>query len=391
MVSEKDSAKAKYCACCYCELVGHAGPPLAQTSHNYEQLREKLRKKLEKRNPDKPKKEIKDVSTPQALPIDDRPVEDLVSFIEGPADSVTKPSKKKKKSKTKENQLKEAIQALTEPPSPSKIPLPPSPSEQRVRSFLSQILPPKLPEKGCVIKVEPPPKPIFSSPPPNLAQATKDTIKESKPSNKEKVKQGSPSPIEPPAKMAKLPDSTKSTECKTKEPAAKKKQPASSNCDVEEFSYHLEKFRNLPHEQKLELLCNKTFESKLAENLYQYQQQLLKSIKVPEDPVPILSTAPAASRAIPQQAKNCSQPKDQLASDNTTGAKKRNKKKKKRNESLDDIFLPRLDLEDIDLLDESERELENFKRFCMDNQPLKQRQKIQLKSLNLNNPKKMVG
>jgi len=39
--------------------VGHAGPPLAQTSHNYEQLREKLRKKLEKRNPDKPKKEIK--------------------------------------------------------------------------------------------------------------------------------------------------------------------------------------------------------------------------------------------------------------------------------------------------------------------------------------------
>lgn len=39
--------------------MGHAGPPLAQTSHNYEQLREKLRKKLEKRNPDKPKKEIK--------------------------------------------------------------------------------------------------------------------------------------------------------------------------------------------------------------------------------------------------------------------------------------------------------------------------------------------
>jgi len=47
-----------------------------------------------------------DVSTPQTLPIDDRPVEDLVSFIEGPADSVTKPSKKKKKSKIKENQVR---------------------------------------------------------------------------------------------------------------------------------------------------------------------------------------------------------------------------------------------------------------------------------------------
>lgn len=94
-----------------------------------------------------------DVGSPQALPVDDRPVEDLVSFIEGPTDQ-TKPSKKKKKSKTKENQLKEAIQALTEPP--STVPLPPSPSEMRARAFLSQILP-KLPGKPKVGVPEPDP------------------------------------------------------------------------------------------------------------------------------------------------------------------------------------------------------------------------------------------
>ena len=38
----------------------------------------------------------------------------------------------------------------------------------------------------------------------------------------------------------------------------------------------------------------------------------------------------------------------------------------------------------MDYLDESERELEAFKRFCMDTQPLKTRQKIQLNWKNIN-------
>ena len=114
-ISSKDSDKPKYCACCYCELVGTPNP--AQNSHNYEIFREKLRKKLEfKRNPEKARRELcaehqnfnlrvevqKDCDFSSKQPVDNRSVEELVSFIEGKDGKDTKRRKKKSRPKDKE-------------------------------------------------------------------------------------------------------------------------------------------------------------------------------------------------------------------------------------------------------------------------------------------------
>ena len=127
-MSSKDSDKPKYCACCYCELVGHPNPS-AQNSHNYEIFREKLRKKLEyKRNPEKARRELcaehqnnfnlkvdaqsnnvsKNENDCQGRPanaVDNRSVEELVSFIEGKDGKETK--RRKRKSKPKDHSKNE--------------------------------------------------------------------------------------------------------------------------------------------------------------------------------------------------------------------------------------------------------------------------------------------
>lgn len=42
--------EGKYCDCCYCEFFGHGNPPMAPTSKNYAEMRDKLRLRLKKKN-----------------------------------------------------------------------------------------------------------------------------------------------------------------------------------------------------------------------------------------------------------------------------------------------------------------------------------------------------
>ncbi|XP_074640905.1 uncharacterized protein LOC141898735 [Tubulanus polymorphus] len=44
--NQKDS---KYCDCCYCEFFGHGNPPVAPTSRNYTEMRDRLRLRLKKK------------------------------------------------------------------------------------------------------------------------------------------------------------------------------------------------------------------------------------------------------------------------------------------------------------------------------------------------------
>ncbi|KAL3864296.1 hypothetical protein ACJMK2_005990 [Sinanodonta woodiana] len=48
--STSNQKEGKYCDCCYCEFFGHTNPPMAPTSKNYHEMREKLRLRLKKRN-----------------------------------------------------------------------------------------------------------------------------------------------------------------------------------------------------------------------------------------------------------------------------------------------------------------------------------------------------
>ncbi|KAJ8262219.1 hypothetical protein GJAV_G00163940 [Gymnothorax javanicus] len=72
--------EGKYCDCCYCEFFGHGGPPAAPTSRNYAEMREKLRLRLTKRKEEQPKGDDPGIPERESLE-DPRDVEDLLQFI----------------------------------------------------------------------------------------------------------------------------------------------------------------------------------------------------------------------------------------------------------------------------------------------------------------------
>ncbi|XP_021378384.1 protein FAM193A-like isoform X2 [Mizuhopecten yessoensis] len=48
--SSSNQKEGKYCDCCYCEFFGHGNPPVAPTSKNYAEMRDRLRLRLKKKN-----------------------------------------------------------------------------------------------------------------------------------------------------------------------------------------------------------------------------------------------------------------------------------------------------------------------------------------------------
>lgn len=107
----------KYCDCCYCEFFGNGGPTVAPTSKNYNEMRERLRMKLKQRkdysqngkSECQPATHTKHESNRRLR--EDRPLEEILSFIEGADDrsnsSATKKSQKKNKQKDDEKKRTE--------------------------------------------------------------------------------------------------------------------------------------------------------------------------------------------------------------------------------------------------------------------------------------------
>uniref|UniRef100_A0A8C5LX96 Family with sequence similarity 193 member A n=1 Tax=Leptobrachium leishanense TaxID=445787 RepID=A0A8C5LX96_9ANUR len=82
---------------------------------------------------------------------------------------------------------------------------------------------------------------------------------------------------------------------------------------------------------------------------------------VKDDKPPTVNDLPPASEQPPSKPKTAESPQPK-------GKNKKNKKKKgdKANNSIDDVFLPKdIDLDSVEM-DETEREVEYFKRFCLD-------------------------
>ncbi|KAJ3614806.1 hypothetical protein NHX12_018376 [Muraenolepis orangiensis] len=101
--------EGKYCDCCYCEFFGHGGPPAAPTSRNYAEMREKLRLRLTKRKEEQPKREEQQpgVLERDGGVEDHRRVEDLLQFINSADNKPTTSSKAAKRARHKQKKLEE--------------------------------------------------------------------------------------------------------------------------------------------------------------------------------------------------------------------------------------------------------------------------------------------
>ncbi|XP_051941070.1 protein FAM193A isoform X2 [Hippocampus zosterae] len=103
--------EGKYCDCCYCEFFGHGGPPAAPTSRNYAEMREKLRLRLTKRKEEQPKREEQQPAPERDGPAggveDHRRVEDLLQFINSADSKPASSSKAAKRARHKQKKMEE--------------------------------------------------------------------------------------------------------------------------------------------------------------------------------------------------------------------------------------------------------------------------------------------
>ncbi|KAM4594945.1 protein FAM193A isoform 3-T3 [Fundulus diaphanus] len=100
--------EGKYCDCCYCEFFGHGGPPAAPTSRNYAEMREKLRLRLTKRKEEQPKREEHQPVIERDGGVEDhRRVEDLLQFINSADNKPASSSKAAKRARHKQKKMEE--------------------------------------------------------------------------------------------------------------------------------------------------------------------------------------------------------------------------------------------------------------------------------------------
>uniref|UniRef100_A0A8C6MEL7 Family with sequence similarity 193 member A n=1 Tax=Nothobranchius furzeri TaxID=105023 RepID=A0A8C6MEL7_NOTFU len=418
--------EGKYCDCCYCEFFGHGGPPAAPTSRNYAEMREKLRLRLTKRKEEQPKREEQQPVVERDGGVEDhRRVEDLLQFINSADSKPATSSKAAKRARHKQKKLEEKarleaearereeqqlleeqrrrqeeeeaalqkellrLQRLQElqqhraakkkkkekakenntPPQNNPQPL--KQTAQNVLDHLqngkSQLLQTLI---GLPDRREPKPGPLFQHS--SKHSAAKGVCNETNAPDSSVGLQNGVSPIEANGKVKakqsgkavtselavkRVPEFSKSSEIAktangtgpstTTETKATRIRPADTPASPQNPEPRREEKRN-----------NQCAGGKR-------QQQPLTQVK--EDrtspPVPNLSPSPVSHTEAQQNSilpgAESPQPK---------GKAKKGKKKKgdKTSISIDDVFLPK----DIDLdsteMDETEREVEYFKRFCLD-------------------------
>ncbi|XP_073507281.1 protein FAM193B isoform X1 [Phyllobates terribilis] len=105
--SSTNQRDGKFCDCCYCEFFGHNTPPPAPTSRNYPEMREKLRSRLTKRKEEVPQKR----HSPGHQAVDHRDVDELLDFINSTEPKSTSGNKAAKRARHK---LKKKAKALQE-------------------------------------------------------------------------------------------------------------------------------------------------------------------------------------------------------------------------------------------------------------------------------------
>nr|XP_014348486.1 PREDICTED: protein FAM193A [Latimeria chalumnae] len=416
--------EGKYCDCCYCEFFGHGGPPAAPTSRNYAEMREKLRLRLTKRKEEQPKKA--DQMSDRGSVVDHRKVEDLLQFINSSEAKPVNSSRAAKRARHKQKKVEEKARLEAEAREREGLQLL---EEQRQRKEaerlkqelqrlqqLQQLRAEKKKKKervqdlhkaNTIFQNLQPMKEVTTSTLENLhngkLQQPENNAKLScSPSRRQALKEqrlvseliniqhneANGKELRPPHQQQ-LPHTQKETKVKQQEPLPvfldstthkegngklklkhlskpgneQAKKPTEAPKPAE--THHSKVSNKIQVDTKL-----KTVESSLVTEQRKEEKKLngtsnnkkqLNHVK--EDKAPVVSESPLPGEQQQQQNKlttaDSPQPK---------GKGKKNKKKKgdKLNSSIDDVFLPKdIDLDSVEM-DETEREVEYFKRFCLD-------------------------
>ncbi|NXS60501.1 F193A protein, partial [Brachypteracias leptosomus] len=407
--------EGKYCDCCYCEFFGHGGPPAAPTSRNYAEMREKLRLRLTKRKEEQPKKP--DQISERESVVDHRKVEDLLQFINSSETKPVSSSRAAKRARHKQRKLEEKARLEAEAREREHHQLleeqrrREEEEEERLKQELQRLQ--ELQQLQAVKKKK---KERTSKDCQKVDMLTRNcqAVKDSIPNAPEDIQNGT---LEQSEKIetssgslsrhvnhteqrlnseagCELSNPVNTRDSKLlyqKEGSVKQHEPLSFLLDImhqhkegnskqklkqinKPCAEQVKKPVESPKAAEIQTKTRNQIESKakaaelptLAEpkkeekKLNNNNKKQLNHVK--EEKAPVTSESPSPSE---HQQNN----KLILAdSPQPKGKNKKNKKKKgdKVNNSIDDVFLPKdIDLDSVEM-DETEREVEYFKRFCLD-------------------------
>ncbi|XP_019408674.1 PREDICTED: protein FAM193A isoform X2 [Crocodylus porosus] len=408
--------EGKYCDCCYCEFFGHGGPPAAPTSRNYAEMREKLRLRLTKRKEEQPKKS--DQISERESVVDHRKVEDLLQFINSSETKPVSSSRAAKRARHKQRKLEEKARLEAEAREREHHQLleeqrrREEEEEERLKQELQRLQ--ELQQLRAVKKKK---KERTSKDCQKMDVLTRNcqAVKESVPNTPEDIQNGTLEQSEKVETSSGLQSrrvnhmeqrSISETACELSNPinsrdskllfqkdgTVKQHEPLSFLLDI----MHQHKEGN--SKQKLKQINKSCAEQvkkpietpKAAEIQPKTRNQIEPKVKaaelptltepkkeekkinnnnnkkqlnhIKEEKAPVVSESPSPSEQ-QQNSKLILADSPQPKSKN-----KKNKKKKgdKVNNSIDDVFLPKdIDLDSVEM-DETEREVEYFKRFCLD-------------------------
>lgn len=416
--------EGKYCDCCYCEFFGHGGPPAAPTSRNYAEMREKLRLRLTKRKEEQPKK-IDQISERESV-VDHRRVEDLLQFINSSETKPVSSTRAAKRARHKQRKLEEKARLEAEARAREHLHLQEEQQrreededeeeEDEEQHFKEEFQRLQELQKLRAVKKKKKERASKDCPKLNMLARNFQAVAESVP-NSENIHNGSVEPTGEPETSSRSPsrhmnhseprpglgtngdtvdpvvDTRDSKLLLPKEVNGKQHEPLAFLFDImhhhkegngkqklkttktnsEPAKRPTESPRVLEGQPKLRAqmepktkvveltsLTEQKREERKANSNNNNKKQLNhikeeKSTLVPPEP-PSPNQHPQNGRLI---LADSPQPK---------GKNKKSKKKKgdRANSSIDDVFLPKdIDLDSVDM-DETEREVEYFKRFCLD-------------------------
>uniref|UniRef100_A0A8C3G6S5 Family with sequence similarity 193 member A n=1 Tax=Cyclopterus lumpus TaxID=8103 RepID=A0A8C3G6S5_CYCLU len=371
--------EGKYCDCCYCEFFGHGGPPAAPTSRNYAEMREKLRLRLTKRKEEQPKREEQPPVIERDGGVEDhRRVEDLLQFINSADNKPASSSKAAKRARHKQKKMEEKARLEVEAREREEQQM----LEEQQRRQRQQeeeaalqkelLRLQELQQHRAAKKKKKEKAKENTAPPPNNPQPLKQTAQ----NVLDNLQNGKSHSLL--QSLIRLPEKKEPRIDPLPRPNT---QHSPRHASERGFSTET----NIPNCQAV--LHNGTPTSRLEVNGKVKAMQSAKVAtceaavkKAPELPKSPDVAAKLANdrRSPPGSNSSTSPPPASLSEQNgkppsaespqPKGKTKKSKKKKgdKMNTSIDDVFLPK----DIDLdtteMDETEREVEYFKRFCLD-------------------------
>nr|XP_034959243.1 protein FAM193A isoform X5 [Zootoca vivipara] len=389
--------EGKYCDCCYCEFFGHGGPPAAPTSRNYAEMREKLRLRLTKKKEGQPRQP--ELIQDRESVVDHRKVEDLLQFINSPETKPVSSSRTAKRARHKQKKLKEKAHIETKAREKEYHQLlEQQQQEDRGAQQLQELQDIKKKKKertstnckqvqvhtqNCQVMMKPSP-----DIPENIQNEFLDEIETScelLSKHADHVEQGQvyekcfdPSnPIN--GRDSKLLFNTEMT--------VKSHEPLSLLLNI--MHHHTEDNNKEQITQINDLFSQRLKKSSKATDMQtppKIKNKINSKIKVTELQSLVVSKKEEkkVSTNKSKQINSVTKPpfvrgsffqNEQLhnklllqESPQPKGKSKKNKKKKsdKGNSSIDDVFLPKdVDLDSVEM-DETEREVEHFKRFCLD-------------------------